>query len=470
MPDVSTVHPSFAAAEAVWDLCRTVAAGSRAVKAKGRLFLPQPSGMTTPNYAVYLRRAALFPALGRTIQALCGTVFTRTPIVQGVPSALVPHLADVTWSGDETVEDAAIWAVGEVLTTGRCGILLDMPIAGGRPYWVLVEAEAIINWRTARVGNDPDQLVHLVIRETVVVPTADGFGQTIVPQYRELALIDATYRTRIWTRSDPALIVDPAQTPWVSGGWVEPTRRGQPLDVIPFSFIGPSGIAADVAKPPLEDLAQLVLDHYLHSADLGWGLFLTALPTPWVSGSKTTTPLKIGSSVAWDLEAGGKAGMLEFTGAGLAAIRDAMAAKERQMALLGGKLLLDAPTAQAAETATSARLKFASETASLRTIARAISAAFSRVLRWHCWWMGTGEMDPAIRVDLNDDFFTLKATPEDVKALMLLLQTDAIAFETFYAQLQRGGWTREGVSAEQELSAIARQQAALLPTMPDNND
>ncbi|MEO5896884.1 MAG: hypothetical protein ABIS06_14400 [Vicinamibacterales bacterium] len=64
MPDVSTVHPAFAAAEDVWDLCRTVAARSRAVKVKGRVYLPQPSGLSTANYAVYLRRAALFPALG----------------------------------------------------------------------------------------------------------------------------------------------------------------------------------------------------------------------------------------------------------------------------------------------------------------------------------------------------------------------------------------------------------------------
>ncbi len=162
--------------------------------------------------------------------------------------------------------------------------------------------------------------------------------------------------------------------------------------------------------------------------------------------------------------------MLEFTGAGLGAIAAAMAAKEKQMAVLGGRLLLDAPTAQAAETATSARLRYASETASLRTIARAVSAAFTRVTRWHCWWMGAGEMDPAVRVDLNDDFFSLRASAEEVKTLMLLLQSDSVSFETFFEQLQRGGWTREGVTAEQELSAIARQQPMLVPTILDEDD
>jgi hypothetical protein len=179
----------------------------------------------------------------------------------------------------------------------------------------------------------------------------------------------------------------------------------------------------------------------------------------WAAGlAGTGQTLKIGPSVALVLEKDGKAGMLEFAGAGLGAIREAMAAKERQMAVLGGRLLLEASTTQV-ETAASVRLRYSAETASLRTIAAAVSAAVTRLLRWHAWWLGSGNVDPAITFALTDEFFSLKATAEDVKAALVLYQADSISFDTSFHQLQLGGWTRDGVTADQEREAIAHQGA-----------
>ena len=464
MANVSTTHPAYAAMRARWQKCRDTAEGEVAVKAAGMLYLPKPAGMTREDYHAYKQRAALVPAMGRTIQALGGTVFTRPPAVQGVAEHLRGHLEDLT-CGDESLPDVAVWLVNEVLTIGRTGVLLDRPENGGeRPYWCLVPAENVVNWRVSRVGDDPDQLTQLVIREDVIVPTPDGFGHKPSPQYRELALIDGVYRVRLWTASDPTLVRDPSATPFTAGDWIEPSRRGEPLDFIPFTFVTPTGITPHVAKPPLEDLADVVIAHYRNSADHEYGLFLTALPTPWAAGvtGNTQQLLKIGPSVCWQLEKDGKAGMLEFSGAGLAAIREAMAAKEKHMAVLGGRLLLETPSdGRIAETATSARLRYASESASLRTIAGAVSAALTRVLRWHVWWESGGGIPLDLRVELANEFFTMRATADEVKTALLLYQSDGITFETFYEQLQKGGWTRAGVTAEQEQRAIAGQQRAL---------
>jgi len=51
-------------------------------------------------------------------------------------------------------------------------------------------------------ANDPDQPVHLVLREVVVTSTADGFGHAAGTQYRELALVNGVYQVRVWTPSD----------------------------------------------------------------------------------------------------------------------------------------------------------------------------------------------------------------------------------------------------------------------------
>lgn len=127
------------------------------------------------------------------------------------------------------------------------------------------------------------------------------------------------------------------------------------------------------------------------------------------------------------------------------------------MAVLGGRLLLDAASeSRHGETATSARLRYSAEAASLRTIAGALGTALTRMLRWHVWWMTAGDIPTAVSATLGDEFFNLKATPEEVKAALLLYQSDSISFETFFDQLQKGGWTREGVTADQERKDIER--------------
>lgn len=457
MANVTETHPQYAAAEPAWSLCRDVTSGARAVKAKGVLYLPKPAGMDRGDYASYNARAAFFPAAGRTIQALTGAVFTRPPMLVGVPAVVLAQLADATLT-DIAITDLAVQMTQEILTIGRAGLLLDLAEDGGagRPYWSLVSAERIVNWRCGPVGTDPDQLAQLVIREDVTTPTADGFGRVHAVQYRELAIVDGVYRMRLWTGSSPAIVTDTTAMPFTAGPWVVPTRRGQPLDFIPFSFVNPSGVGPDIEKPPLEDLCDLVIAHFRNSADHEYGLFLTALPTVWAAGlAGANQRLKIGPSVAWVLEKDGKAGMLEFTGAGLGAIREAMSAKERQMAVLGGRLLLEASTART-ETAASVRLRYSAETASLRTIASAVSTAVTRLVRWHCWWLGAGDVDLTITFALTDEFFSLKATADEVRASLLLYQSDSISFDTFFNQLQLGGWTREGVTADQERAAIAQ--------------
>ena len=132
-----------------------------------------------------------------------------------------------------------------------------------------------------------------------------------------------------------------------------------------------------------------------------------------------------------------------------------MAAKEKLMSVLGGRLLLEEPHVQA-ETATSARLRYSAEAASLRTISGAVSAALTRVLRWHVWWQGTGELPLDVHVRLTDEFF-MHATADEVRAATSSMQAELISYKTFYQILQRGGWTRKEITADEELREIRRE-------------
>lgn len=125
------------------------------------------------------------------------------------------------------------------------------------------------------------------------------------------------------------------------------------------------------------------------------------------------------------------------------------------MAVLGGRLLLEAPHSQGQETATSARLRYSAESATLRTIAGAVGAAMTKALRWHGWWAGnSASVDLRTRVSLGSDFFAVKASPEEIRTALLAVQADQMSFDSFYTLLQQGGWARAGVSADEERQQI----------------
>ena len=124
---ISATHPDYDRFATQWQRCRDLVAGSDRVKAG--VYLPRPSGMDLMDFNVYRARASYFNALGRTVEALTGTILHR-PARVSVPKLIEEHLADLTL-GDVPIESVTQWIVTELLTVGRCGIMLDMAVEGG---------------------------------------------------------------------------------------------------------------------------------------------------------------------------------------------------------------------------------------------------------------------------------------------------------------------------------------------------
>ena len=237
---------------------------------------------------------------------------------------------------------------------------------------------------------------------------------------------------------------------WVVISDTVPERRGAAIPFIPFTFFGPGGIDPMPLRPPLIDLVEVNLAHYRVSADQKHALFLTAQPTPWVTGAKEgdAADLKIGSSTAWVFEStDAKVGMLEFTGAGVEAMQADLKDMQGQMSVLGARLLEVPPTHQ--EAAAAIRMRHAGDDAVLQKIAMSVGSGLSQVLRQHAWWSGTGEYDETITVALSREFFAVRMGPQELQALLLAVQAGQLSYATFYRQLQLGGIARPGITEEE---------------------
>ena len=316
--------------ESKWKRCRDCREGSDAVKAAGFDYLPPLSSHETGSrgrseYDAYRMRALFYNAMARTVQGVAGVIFQKAPTFILTPQ-IEGHEQDVTLA-EESGEMFALKVTEEILTTGRYGVLVEMSAPGQaiepRPYWTGYSAENIISVSTSR-RNGEQVLTRVVLKESFVENGPDDeFEENVVDQYRVLSLGDEDddgrfYRQTIWREEHESKT-------WIPSEQFVPMRRNKPLDFIPFVIIGPASVApTPIPKPPLLDLVEVLLSHYRNSADLQHGLHKVALPQPWVAGIQGSATddnsISIGPSVVWMLDANGRAGMLEFTGAGLGAI------------------------------------------------------------------------------------------------------------------------------------------------------
>ena len=461
---VSTTHPEYDAMAGKWQRMRDTVAGTDAVKAAGTKYLPALKDQTTADYEAYCTRAKFFNATWRTIQALTGMLFRRPPVID-TPESVSALLEDVTMSGVSFITFAQQIAM-ETLTVGRVGILVDYPSQSTegmtaaeaaklnlRPVMQRYEAENIINWKTAWIGNKT--VLTLVVLTEEAALEGNEFEHKTETRYRVLDLFNGAYRVRVFR------IDDKGEDEQV-GGDIFPVMSGKPLDFIPFFFLGVDDTTPQLDLPPLLDLVDLNLDHYRMSADHKHGLHFTGLPTGVITGYRPENEgdkLYVGAAhflVLPDPQA--KASFLEYTGQGLSAIVEELERTEQQMAILGARLLT--AEKKATETSQTANIHRQGESSVLSSIASTISRALTQALTLFSKWAGS---DTECTVELNQEFLPPEMTPQELSALVSAWQTGAISMQVLFSCLQKA----ELIASDLSLEEMQAQIGSEGPRMPD---
>jgi hypothetical protein len=452
---VSTPHPSYLERESEWKSVTDALGGMSRIKKSPTSYLPKLSEQTDAEYAAYLTRGVWFAGTGRTLDAWCGMLCRKAPKIE-VPKEVENLLEDI-----DTKRTPAITYVGEVVrqlaAQGWAGTWIDWSEVNKAPFISFYEAKDILNWRH-EIVNGKSMLTMVVVREEYCDTKDDQFNNVLRTQYRVLKLDPITLRvTMSLYRSamgDSAPVVVEER---------EMIRRGKPLGEIPFVIHSSSLEVCNPPIPPLLDIALTNFAHFRNSADYENGLHIAGLPTPWAVGftdDKKTT-LTLGTSYAWVTEnTDAKCGFLEFTGQGLGALKTAMDDKEKQMALMGARVLEQkASTGESTETV---RMRSASETNSLATIADAATRSCSLVMAWAAYWAGNyaklSDLTAEIAyVQVSKEFVASTASPTQISAWLNAYNAGAMSFETFFWNMQRGEQYQEGWTMEEEQGKIATE-------------
>lgn len=418
---IDSKHPTYLIYEDDWTDCRQCFEGQRAVKAAGVRHLPKLKGQNDEEYSAYKKRALFYSITSKTISALIGMAMDKPPELK-FPEKMKSYFEDR--SGTQFFELFAN-SLTEIILTGRIGVLIDRPAGGGKPFVSLYNTEAIYNWATSEDG----QLIMVVLRETYLeADSADPYVQNVKTRYRKLEIVNGKLVITIHTQSAK-------DGPFTESAPTTIQNTGVQMEFIPFFVARPSGIGIEPEKPPMLDIVDINLSHYRTSADLEHGRHFTGLPTPYVTGADSEVKLNIGSTSAWVIpNHNSKVGFLEFTGQGLQSLEKAMVEKQSQLASLSARLIDN--SSRGSEAAETVKLRYMSETASLRTIVRSVEALLNLV--YNTIAVMEGEADNSVIVSLHKDFLDGRMSAAELKAWTEAYLKGAVSKEMLIHALKRG--------------------------------
>src|SRR5690606_26609814 len=321
---VTTTHPDYDRHLPEWRAIDAALAGEAAIKADAKN-LPKPAGMAAAEkldadnaylYKGYTERAQYEHWVRDSLRTMMGLVSRLQPEIE-LPSAM-EYLRENATDDGFSLRQLFMRVVRQSVSHGRTPLLVNVD-DDGKAYIATYQAESAINWKLGNIGGRND-LVLAVMRGTRPSDEADEFSHDVDTVYRVLYLRDGVCFTRVEDEDGKLVEEERALGSGDSGG-----RIIRPLEYIPIVYAGSTDNSPDVDEVPLLSMARAALESYQLSADYFTSLHYTSHPQPWVSGLDDGKPITVtGPAAAWDLGEKGSCGYLEFHGAGIEAVRQAM--------------------------------------------------------------------------------------------------------------------------------------------------
>lgn len=476
---LDSVHPRYAALKDDWGQLRDFVRGERAVKAKTTTYLPATKGMildgmgttaTSGNgggkkklgqetYDAYLLRAVFPEYMKDALEIFMGMLHNKSPVIE-LPEQMEPLRNKATEIG-EPLELLLQRINLEQLTTGRLGLLADLPVRpdprNPLPFLALYVAEAVRNWDNDAISEERAELNLVVLDESGYKRNSE-FEWELVQKFRVLMIEDDNSGKRSYKTG---AFEDEGGTPQFDSEKLRtPAIRGKTLESIPFIFVNSKDISPDPDEPPLIGLARLCAAIYRSEADYRQNLFMQGQDTLVISGERAKTtvdptqntdeePLRTGAGSRIELEVNGKAEYVGVQSQGLTEQRYALENDRKRAESRSGQLI-DAAKGDK-ESGTALKTRVGAQTATLNQIAKTGALALELLLKQVAEWMGA---DPEkVKVQPNLEFADYQMSGQDLVNLMNAKRTMGapLSLQSIHRLMVQGNLTQLDFVTEQEL-------------------
>lgn len=425
---VTTEHPDYAAHKGEWRMMDEALQGENAIKANPKN-LPVPAGIlsiidTDDGKRIltnYQERAQYEDWVKDSLRSMMGMVSRLKPALD-LPAGMEYMRENATDDGF-SVWQLFMRVVAQSVSHGRVPLVVNVD-ENSKGYIAPYKAESGINWKIGDRDGRKD-LILAVFKETRNKGDSDEYGHDVDVVYRVFTLRDGACYTKVVNDKDEVVEGEVALKTALS------TRPL--LDYIPVIYCGSTDSSPDVDELPLLSMARAAVKSYQLSADYFTSLHQTSHPQPWVSGIEQGVDLKVtGPSAAWDLGPGGECGYLEFQGAGIKAVREAMK-DQKGSALEAGAKVMDVGGQESGE---ARKARQDDQHATLHSIVITCAEAIQQALRYAAEW--TGHDPKQVTFTVPPDF----ALPSIDSQLLNILRQDVLAgkisADTYWQYLTTG--------------------------------
>lgn len=385
-------YEKSSSARKIWRDCM---AGTLRLRAEHASYLPKFPAEMDASYDVRWKAATFFNMAEKTRNVMVGLVFQGDVQLGEDVDEQIKQLAENIDNGGSHLNVFAR-DLFENSFDGCSAVLVDAPnvrgatiederVMGLRPYWVMYDADSIINWRY-RINpvSKAKELALIVFREVSNEP-AGQFADRSVTRYRSFALVDKTdaeiggVRWQLWREEESSGGVK-AEKELI----LESEDYLTQLTQIPVGIVGCLG-----DEPPLIDIAVKNIEHFQSYSDYKTLIHKTCVPLLAVKGLAVPEGEKIiiSGDKMTELSAEGDMLWVEIEGKSISTIRDSLQDIREEIALMGLSLLAD-KTAKVDLTATEALLNSIGETAELRVMATGLKDCIELCLGFTAQYYG----------------------------------------------------------------------------------
>lgn len=447
-----------------WVLCEDVI--EEEVKEKPRDYLPKPAGMPAEKYRLYYSRANFNGSYKRSVELFTGMVF-RKNIVIDLPGDL-DNFKDNVRGHKESLQDFTQDVMRKNLAIGRHGVLIDL-LSGGPntlPYWSHYEYDSIEFWKL--INGDPTKPYLIKLKESYNV-SKGKFEEEKKIRYRVLRLdvtvdvaisdqdyfdeLESTdelvYFQEIWEEDKENPNAD--SDGYILKEIIQPSYRGMPIKgFIPFVCFNPSDIGLTVEKPWLLNLANIVLSLFANSADLEYGAYHVAIPTPYFTGDWQQKEIVLGGGALMSQDPSANARFLEFSGAGLKLIIEIMDRKENDIVKTVTRFLENPKKAvEASDTVTS---RLSGDESALLSITKTTEKGIKQLIEMTLTIINRKDVD--FTFEMNKELLGKAANVQLLDSLFRSNLAGQISDELLAYNIERNGLLPEGETAEDELQRL----------------
>lgn len=492
---IARPHPHFVDAWRDWQLCDDLDGGVdrmrwAALNCSER-WLPKEHMEEGAQYRARVERSDLYPGFSQGLDDAIARPFAKPVQVDELPTEWEPWTWDTDGSGNDLTQFLSHFMRCAV-KHGMAHILIDFTNQGGgtvsraveerlrpRPWWRLVPATALVNWKSETLPSGKHVLTEARIHEIATAP--DGsYGEKPV----ELIRVIRRDSFEVWQNKayDPPRTYGVDRLDLDARYYNAKPLRNQNWVMINSGTFGPQGGFESVpivtaytgyidfmrARPPFMALAEANVTHWRKKSDYDNLAHYASVPILFARGmgddALKGSAIGAGTVVRSD-EPDASLTYVEHTGGALQTLAEDLESLERRMEQLGVRPHVER---MQGATATGIAVNSSSADTDVQAWAQSVDTAAEQAFDWSAKWVGV-DAPKDLDVQIYKDFAIEMIGGGDVPALQADVDKGRVRVETYLKEMKRRGIYADTLEIEEEVAHAEEEKqrkAELVKSMP----